>query len=304
MFKKILILCLLYSTTAFSQIGMWGRGIPTSGGSFSGAVTFPDGTVALPSLAFTSGTDNGFYWIGTDNFALATNGVKLLDFTATYIESAKPIRLTNGTEALPSLAWEDPSASGTWDVGFFLKDTDILAATIGGSEAWFITATNIGGTTGQEPQMRKENSNATNPTLIPDREAQSTGIGGAGGTVSVIAVGVEGIRVSTTTVKMLKFGNAAMQSMLLGSGVATFIATSNVITLTGHAGANTLATITGAVMGTYTIIFVDGLITVTDTDTHAANTIDLVGAFTSADDTVLQVVYNGTSWYEISRSVN
>jgi len=282
---------------------MWGRGIPTSGGSFSGAVTFPDGTVALPSLAFSSGTDNGFYWIGTDNFAAATNGVKLLDFTATYIESAKPIRLTNGTEALPSLAWEDPSASGTWDVGFFLKDTDILAATIGGSEAWFITATNIGGTTDQEPQVRKGNSNATNPTLIPDREAQSTGIGGAGGTVSVIAVGVEGIRVSTTTVKMLKFGNAAMQSTTLAGAAVTFAATSNIITLTGD-GAHVLDNITGAVIGTYTIIFVDGNITVTDTDAHTANTIDLVGAFISADDTVLQVVYNGTSFYEISRSVN
>lgn len=33
-------------------------------------------------------------------------------------------------------------------------------------------------------------------------------------------------------------------------------------------------------------------------------TVDLSAAFTSADDTVLQIIYDGTSWYEVSRSVN
>jgi hypothetical protein len=94
----------------------------------------------------------------------------------------------------------------------------------------------------------------------------------------------------------------------LGVGVTTFAITSNLVTLTGDGGGNTVATITGGLDGQLlTIIFVDGNITITDTDAHTANTVDLAGTatdLTSADDTTLQVVYDGTSWYETSRSVN
>jgi len=89
----------------------------------------------------------------------------------------------------------------------------------------------------------------------------------------------------------------------LGAAATTFVITSNVTTLTGDAGSNTLATVTGATSGTVMeMIFVDALITVTDDDSHAADTIDLDSAFTSADDVVLTLVYDGTSWYETGRS--
>jgi hypothetical protein len=91
----------------------------------------------------------------------------------------------------------------------------------------------------------------------------------------------------------------------LGVGATTFAITSNVHTITGDGGGNTVATITGGVDGQIlTLIFVDANVTITDDNTHGADSIDLSGAFTSADDTVLQLVYDGTSWYEISRSVN
>lgn len=94
----------------------------------------------------------------------------------------------------------------------------------------------------------------------------------------------------------------------LAAAATTFVATSNVMTITGDGGTNTVATITGANSGTLlTLIFVDGNITITDTDGHTANTVDLNGTatdFTSADDTVLQLVFDSVSWYEVSRSVN
>lgn len=94
-------------------------------------------------------------------------------------------------------------------------------------------------------------------------------------------------------------------SITLGVGVTTFALTSNVMTVTGDAGANTLATITGATSGQYLImIFVDGLVTITDDNTHAANSVDLSAAFTGADDTTLHLIYDGTSWYEVARSTN
>jgi len=94
----------------------------------------------------------------------------------------------------------------------------------------------------------------------------------------------------------------------LGNGDTTFICESNVMIITGDGGGNTIGTITGAKSGTLlTMIFVDGNVTITDTDAHTANTVDLAGTatdFTSADDKTLQIVYDGTSWYETSRSVN
>lgn len=94
-------------------------------------------------------------------------------------------------------------------------------------------------------------------------------------------------------------------TLTLGVGVTTFAVNSNVMMITGDGGGNTLATITGAEDGALlTLIFVDGNITITDDNTHGADSIDLSAAFTSADDTVLQLVYDGTSFYEISRSTN
>jgi len=91
----------------------------------------------------------------------------------------------------------------------------------------------------------------------------------------------------------------------LGAGAVTFAAVGEVMQITGDALANTIATITGGVTGQILmLVFVDGLVTVTDDNTHAANTVDLSGAFVSADDTTLMLLFDGTSWYELSRSVN
>ena len=94
-------------------------------------------------------------------------------------------------------------------------------------------------------------------------------------------------------------------ALTLGAAATTFACDSNLMTITGDAGANTIATITGGIDGQHlTLIFVDALVTITDDNTHAAESVDLSAAFTSADDTVLNLVYDGTSWYEVSRSVN
>lgn len=94
-------------------------------------------------------------------------------------------------------------------------------------------------------------------------------------------------------------------STTLGVAATTFAATTSFVVLTGDAGTNTISTITGGVEGqTLTILFVDALVTITDTDAHTADTVDLSAAFTSADDTTLTLIYDGTSWYETSRSVN
>jgi len=94
-------------------------------------------------------------------------------------------------------------------------------------------------------------------------------------------------------------------SSTLGVGVTVIAVTSNGLTLTGDGAGNTIATITGFTdAGNLVITFTDVNVTITDDNTHASNTVDLSAAFTSADDTVLMLRFDGTSYYEISRSVN
>lgn len=93
--------------------------------------------------------------------------------------------------------------------------------------------------------------------------------------------------------------------LTLGAAATTFAAISNMMTVTGDAGANTIATITGGISGQYLcLLFVDGLVTITDNGTGTADTVNLSAAFTSAANTVLLLQSNGTSWFEVSRSVN
>jgi len=98
----------------------------------------------------------------------------------------------------------------------------------------------------------------------------------------------------------------ALQQVTLGAGATAIAITSSVVEVTGDAGGNTVATITGGKSGQLlTLIFVDALVTLSDDNTHAANTLDLNAAsIVSADDKVVQLVFDGTSWYHVSTSTN
>ena len=129
----------------------------------------------------------------------------------------------------------------------------------------------------------------------------------------VRGTGEVGVNITNPTAKLHVVGDMIVDSLFsttaktltLGAAATAFAVRSNVMTVTGDGGANTIATITGANSGQYLIlIFVDGLVTITDDNTHASDSIDLSAAFTSADDATLHLIYDGTSWYELSRSTN
>ena len=91
----------------------------------------------------------------------------------------------------------------------------------------------------------------------------------------------------------------------LGLGVTTFAAVGEYMQITGDVGGNVVATITGGVAGQIIVlVFVDALVQISDDDSHVADSVDLSAAFTSADDTILVLISDGTSFYEVSRSVN
>lgn len=125
---------------------------------------------------------------------------------------------------------------------------------------------------------------------------------GAGGILTI-----EPLTSTTTPTSVAVVGKFATTatSVTIATAATTFAVASNVVTVTGDGGGNTVATITGGVSGQIlTLIFVDGLVTVTDDASGAANTVNLSAAFTSTANDTLTLVFNGTSWREVARSVN
>jgi len=98
---------------------------------------------------------------------------------------------------------------------------------------------------------------------------------------------------------------STLTNVTVAGSATTFAVASNVVKVTGDVGGNTVATITGGLSGQLlTLIFVDTLVTITDTAAATANTVNLSGAFTSAANTTLTLVFDGNKWFETSRSVN
>lgn len=118
------------------------------GRQISGTVSFGDGTVSLPSMTFTSDTDNGFYRIGANNWAGSCAGTKIIDFssgamavTGTLSVSSSAVvsgAFTAGPstafriEADGSLNYTAPAASGTVQISAAANLLEIYGHTTGG----------------------------------------------------------------------------------------------------------------------------------------------------------------------------
>jgi hypothetical protein len=93
---------------------------PASGESFFGVLlasadylnaggTFPDGTVAVPSITFTEDTDTGFFRVSSGQIGIVANGTKIAQFP-TNTGSSGQLLSTNGAGVL---SYVDPPASAT-----------------------------------------------------------------------------------------------------------------------------------------------------------------------------------------------
>ena len=92
-----------------------------------------------------------------------------------------------------------------------------------------------------------------------------------------------------------------IQTVLL-SGATFFNVASDYMVMTAQA-AVTIATIGGGREGQIlTLQFGDANITITDTGTGAADTVNLGSAFVSSANATLQLLYDGISWREVGRS--
>ena len=157
---------------------------------------------------------------------------------------------------------------------------------------------------GDSWELTNQSSTATVPSLCPRGDVggdTDTGAGGgANGEVSIISDASEKLTLNAAGM------STPFSTKTLGVGVTTFAVTHAAQIIDGNAtGGNTIATITGCEDGSFVrLLFVDSSVIITDDDTHVSNSVDISAAFTSADDTVLELMCALGSWYEVLRSVN
>ena len=145
---------------------------------------------------------------------------------------------------------------------------------------------------------------ASTVTVVSGKQINTNTIGE---TTTAAGVTVDGVKLKDNNVELAtgKIARTVTALATLGAAATTFAVTGEAMIIDGDVGGNTIATITGGATGQILILlFVDASVTITDTDAHTANTVDLSAAFVSADDTTLTRFFDGTSWYELFRSVN
>jgi len=292
-----------YAYTTGGGNHVWtSRGLGNFMGGFSGGT----GTVGV---SFNVGTQGAFFsGAPRSNNATATMNVT---FTATADGAFAQGRMIGSTAATTN-TW---SISG---VGSFTQGNSLNSNFTNSGAGAFLQAQANGADVICSAVAAFAHGYARNSNDLTASGIASLAIGDTNnGAITASATNAFQFGVGTnSTADSLQVGNdfvakangqhgGANDNLTLGAAATTFAATSTVMTITGDAGANTIATITGGVDGQLlTLIFVDANVTITDDNTHATNSVDLSASFTSADDTVLQLVFDGTSWYETARSAN
>jgi hypothetical protein len=261
-----------------------------------------------PKVAsFRAGTVNGTQWndanIGAYSFGFGQNplvsGYGAIGMGVNGVQSTGDVSIAMGNVA-------KATANGAVAIGNGPQATAVDAVAIGvGGIASGNASTALG-------YYTKAEAYAT--TVIGRYNVGGGTAGSWVDTDSIFEIGIgasSGAKANALTV--LKNGKSTfssnlattMQSTTLAASATAIAVTSNVVKVTGDAGANTVATITGGINGqTLILIFVDALVTITDTAAATANTVNLSAAFTSAANTTLSLVYDGNKWFETARSVN
>jgi len=186
-----------------------------------GILKIADGTLADLALRFKADEDNGIYRIGTDNWALAVGGIQVLALNvpqAGDVQAIIDVGLT-GTSTYPSLAF------GDGDTGWYQSSDDLLVLAISGSAKIYHGTSNFADQTTGAFRIDFGAASSTVPvfTFWGDND---TGIGrAAADSLSLIAGGVEGIRIveNTTIQALFSNGTASLPSISFINDVNTGI---------------------------------------------------------------------------------
>jgi len=131
---------------------------------------------------------------------------------------------TGGSVIFPQGAAASPAvAFGDGDSGLFESADDTIQLSLAGIAYWNWGASQFGAIASTRPILRNEDSSSTNPTFVFVNDTD-TGIGrAAADQLSLIAGGVEGIRVSEATSISINMGLADSDKTYWGAGSDAYI---------------------------------------------------------------------------------
>ena len=186
--------------------GIW-TGTGSTGLKYNGTVlSLPDGTVALPSLAFTSEPTTGIFNDAATRLGVAVVGFEVLNVVNTGVNGRQLIILPGAIQnqdAGPALSF------GDGDTGFFESADDVLEVAIATQSQWRFSTTIFQGFVAGSPALNNQASSNTNPGVRPAGNDSDTGIGHAAtDQLSLIAGGVEAVRLAEASGQILQTNNA------------------------------------------------------------------------------------------------
>lgn len=217
-----------------AMFGIGGQGVTAGefeihGGLSQGGATGDGGNILLESGSTTATNGDGgdiFLTVGTGNGSGVDGAIR-----------------TTGQLIVPQI--NDPSfpeiAFGNGDTGFYESTDGTLNIAIQGVARWEWIFNIFQAIATSGPALVSETASATNPTLLPNKDDQDTGIGWAGADqLSLIASGVEGLRFTELSTGVVQAPAASVAVTAFaggGQGSATALIHSyNVITVVATAG--------------------------------------------------------------------
>jgi len=134
-----------------------------AGPTFTGQLSLPNGSVAAPTLLFSSA---GIYSSGAQNIDFSVNGVQTANFNASTAIIRTNLQIQDGTAASPGLNFQNDPTSGIYRISagtIGITTAGVLKGSISSAGAW-----TMGASTGSQAHV----INGTSFTLTP-----STGTG-------------------------------------------------------------------------------------------------------------------------------
>lgn len=104
---------------AANQVGIACTGVTrftVSSGNVTSTVEYigPTGAASSVTYGFSSDTNTGMYRVAADNLGFSAGGTLRLNITTAVISAALPILITDGTSAVPSLAFSAATGTGIY----------------------------------------------------------------------------------------------------------------------------------------------------------------------------------------------
>jgi hypothetical protein len=131
-----------------------------------GSVLHEAGSAGTPAISFSSDTNTGFYYAGTDSIGISTNGTYRAKFTSSGLFETWAgiqlkggvIRTTDGDASAPSYSFQSDT-----DTGFYYS-SNTLYASFAGSAAWLFKADYIGSASSFAAMVTKAAGSAAAPS--------------------------------------------------------------------------------------------------------------------------------------------